>query len=200
MQLPFYNKISLQQQHVSLETLSEHDFSQLKKIGVNPKLWRYMSSQYTTSEALEKYLYSFLKNHKERSMIPVCIKDNSSQKAIGMTCIGNINNEKNEVELGWTWIEEAYQKTSTNRIVKLLMLNYIFNELNCNKVVFRVNEKNNISMRSLEKIGASFNGITEIYVAETKQTVGVANYCIQKKEWKSSLEAKLQKLITAYNS
>ena len=67
--------------------------------------------------------------------------------------------EHRRLEIGWTWIGSAYQRTGANREAKLLQLTHAFETLGANRVEFKTHVRNERSRAALEGIGATFEGI-----------------------------------------
>ena len=67
--------------------------------------------------------------------------------------------EHRRVEIGWTWVAPAWQRTGANREAKLLMLGHAFDTLGCRRVEFKTDSLNEPSRTALLGIGAQFEGI-----------------------------------------
>jgi RimJ/RimL family protein N-acetyltransferase len=63
------------------------------------------------------------------------------------------------LEIGWTWVGAALQRTGANREAKLLMLSHAFDTLGCRRVEFKTDALNEKSRTALLGIGARFEGI-----------------------------------------
>ena len=62
------------------------------------------------------------------------------------------------LEIGWTWLAPAWQRTGANREAKLLMLGHAFETLGCRRVEFKTDSNNEPSRTALLGIGATFEG------------------------------------------
>ena len=67
--------------------------------------------------------------------------------------------EHRRLEIGWTWIGTAYQRTGRNREAKLLQLSHAFETLDANRVEFKTHARNVQSRSALRGIGATFEGV-----------------------------------------
>ena len=67
--------------------------------------------------------------------------------------------EHKRLEIGWTWIGVAYQRTGMNREAKLLQLTHAFEALEANRVEFKTHARNDRSRNALAGIGATFEGV-----------------------------------------
>jgi RimJ/RimL family protein N-acetyltransferase len=63
------------------------------------------------------------------------------------------------LEIGWTWVGRAFQRTGANREAKLLQLSHAFEDLGANRVEFKTDARNEISRAALLGMGATFEGI-----------------------------------------
>ena len=66
--------------------------------------------------------------------------------------------EHKRVEIGWTWIAPAWQRTAINTEAKYLMLRYAFEQLGCNRVELKTNALNLKSRAAILRIGAKEEG------------------------------------------
>ena len=85
--------------------------------------------------------------------------DQDSGRAIGSTRFMSIVPEHRRLEIGWTWVAPAWQRTGANREAKLLMLGHAFDTLGCRRVEFKTDSLNEPSRTALLGIGARFEGI-----------------------------------------
>jgi RimJ/RimL family protein N-acetyltransferase len=67
--------------------------------------------------------------------------------------------EHRRLEIGWTWVASAYQRTGLNREAKLLQLTHAFEVLGANRVEFKTHSRNERSRTALAGIGATFEGV-----------------------------------------
>lgn len=66
----------------------------------------------------------------------------------------NISNYDSRLEIGGTWYSKEFHRTGLNRNCKFLLLSYAFDELEFQRVEFRIDERNIASIRGVERIGA----------------------------------------------
>jgi RimJ/RimL family protein N-acetyltransferase len=67
--------------------------------------------------------------------------------------------EHRRLEIGWTWLGTAFQRTGTNREAKLLQLTHAFETLGAERVEFKTHARNMASRTALLGIGATFEGV-----------------------------------------
>ena len=83
----------------------------------------------------------------------------ASGRAIGSSRFLSIVPEHRRLEIGWTWVGTAYQRTGANREAKLLQLTHAFETLGANRVEFKTHARNERSRNALAGIGATFEGV-----------------------------------------
>ncbi|MBT30675.1 MAG: GNAT family N-acetyltransferase [Thalassobius sp.] len=110
----------------------------------------------------EDYLKDFFKNAFHQSnrglRYPFAIYDKKDKQYVGSTSYGNISKKDLRLEIGWTWLGTKYQRTGINRHSKFLLLQYAFETLKFERVEFKTDSRNKQSRRSLESIGAKYEG------------------------------------------
>jgi RimJ/RimL family protein N-acetyltransferase len=62
------------------------------------------------------------------------------------------------VEIGWTWITPAFQRTAVNTEAKLLQLTYAFETLGAGRVALKTDGRNERSQAAIARLGAVREG------------------------------------------
>lgn len=152
--------IVLENQRVRLEpVLSANDCEKVVNIALYElDLLTYSPSDISTKFNLLQYFETALIAKKNGSAYPFLIFDKAENAYAGSTRFGNIALQHNRLEIGWTWIGKRFQGTGLNQNMKSLMLNYAFNDLNCERVEFKADSRNLQSRKAMEKIGATLEG------------------------------------------
>ena len=98
----------------------------------------------------------------------------------------NIDRKNRVLEIGSTWIGRSYQGTGLNDQMKELMIAYAFEDMNMEKIEFRIDERNTRSRKAVEKLGAVLEGILRenVYLLDGYKR-NTCCYGILRKEWKS---------------
>lgn len=144
---------------VRLEPLGLVHVDGLAEVAFDPALWRWTLARPTDREALEAWLRTALDNAAAGSEVPFATIDRASGRPIGSTRFLNIVPEHRRLEIGWTWVASAYQRTGANREAKRLQLEHAFETLGANRVEFKTDSLNERSRTALLGIGATFEGI-----------------------------------------
>ena len=86
---------------------------------------------------LRRWVETALANAEAGTERPFATIDRTSGRAIGSTRYMSIVPEHKRLEIGWTWIATAFQRTGANREAKLLQLTHAFETLGANRVEFK---------------------------------------------------------------
>ena len=78
--------------------------------------------------------------------------DRAEGRVIGSSRYHGYNEERSEIEIGWTFLARSYWGGVYNREMKALMLGHAFQFVRT--VIFLVGPRNYRSQRAMEKIGA----------------------------------------------
>lgn len=118
------------------------------------------------------------------SMMPFAVVDRSTNRAIGMTTFMNMRLDNFKVEIGSTWLAAHAHGTGINPEMKLLMLAYAFEVLQCNAVELRTHEQNSQSRAAISKLGARLDGMLRNDMVMPNGTLrNTAVYSITVDEW-----------------
>jgi N-acetyltransferase len=150
--------VTLEGRHVRLEPLSQAHHANLTAIGLDEGLWRWIPTPVRTAEEMSSYIDSALEEQARGVSLPFALIDNASGKAIGSTRYGNIDRTHHRVEIGWTWVALAWQRTAVNTEAKYLLLLHAFETLGCIRVELKTDSLNDRSRAAILRIGAREEG------------------------------------------
>ncbi len=126
--------------------------------------------------------------------LPFAIVETSKGKAVGSTRFMNIQEEHKSLEIGWTWLGQEWQRTCINTETKLLLLSHAFEQMGCLRVEFKTDERNLRSQRSLERIGATREGVLRKHMIMQKDFPRNSVYfSVIDSEW-TDVKTRLQQL------
>lgn len=151
--------VTLEGRHVRLEPLSQAHHSGLCAVGLEPELWRFIPTPVRTPEEMAEYIQIALDEQARGASLPFAQIEPSSGRAIGSTRYGNIERTHHRVEIGWTWIAPAWQRTLVNTEAKYLLLKHAFETLGCLRVELKTDSLNQRSRNAILRIGAKEEGI-----------------------------------------
>ena len=151
--------ITLNGRHVTLEPMLKDHAGDLSDIGLAPSIWQWSPEPITTRESMALYIETALSEQSKGISLPFVTRENASGKIAGSTRFGNMDVPNKHVEIGWTWLAPAWQRTYVNSEAKLVMLTHAFEVWNCIRVEFKTDSLNEKSRNAILRIGAKQEGI-----------------------------------------
>jgi RimJ/RimL family protein N-acetyltransferase len=171
----------------------------LCEIGLDERLWRWTTIRLQTADDMREYIQTALNGETEGTALPFVILDKATDQLVGTTRFHSINQRHRRLEIGFTWIAPAWQRTAANTEAKYLMLRQAFETYHCVRVEFKADTGNEPSCRALRRLGATQEGILRNYVVSAhKGLCDLALFSIVESEWltiKAHLEAKLSRYL-----
>ena len=183
---------------VRLEPLAEAHIDVLADLGAAaPELWRYTMNRIQERSDAAAYVRAALHGAAQGTVLPFVTILQADDRIIGSTRFANFDADSRRVEIGWTWVTPAWQRSGVNVEAKLLMLAHAFEELGCNRVEFKTDVLNSKSRNALLGIGATEEGVlrehTFIWDGRKRDTI---YYSILATEWPRVREVLQERLAT----
>ena len=133
---------------LKLRPLRPGDFHDLYAVASDPLIWE----QHPIPDRYKEEVFrEFFREALESGGALVAI-DSKDGQVIGSSRFHAYDEEKSEIEIGWTFLARSHWGGIYNWEMKQLMLRHAFRFVN--SVIFLVGPKNLRSQRALEKIGA----------------------------------------------
>ena len=151
--------VILEGTRVRLEPLRRDHLADLKLVAFDAPLWQWTIMGPQDDAGLERWLETALANAEAGAERPFATIDLASGRVVGSSRYMSIAPEHRRLEIGWTWIGSAFQRTGANREAKLLQLTHAFETLGANRVEFKTHARNERSRNALAGMGATFEGI-----------------------------------------
>jgi RimJ/RimL family protein N-acetyltransferase len=192
--------VVLEGSRVRLEPLAPEHFEDLRLVALDPPLWRWTIMGPQDEAGLRRWFDTALANAAAGIERPFATVDRSSGRAIGSSRFLSIVPEHRRLEIGWTWVATAFQRTGANREAKLLQLTHAFETLGANRVEFKTHSRNERSRAALAGIGATFEGVFRSHMIMPDGSLrDSAYFSVIAPEWpavKAGLEASLARTAT----
>jgi RimJ/RimL family protein N-acetyltransferase len=193
--------VTLQGRIVRLEPLSEAHLAGLAEVAFDPSIWRWTTSQPRDLASLREWLDTAIAGRVAGTEEPFATVDQASGRPIGSTRFMSIVPEHRRLEIGWTWVAPAWQRSGANREAKLLQLRHAFEDLGANRVEFKTDSLNEKANPALLAIGATFEGTFRNHMIMPEGRLRHSNYySITKEEWpdrKTKLEGRIAGILEA---
>ena len=133
---------------VELRPLRPEDFQDLCAVASDPLIW----AQHPSNDRYQEPVFQIFFRDALDSGGALLAIDSNNGRVIGSSRYHGYNEEKSEIEIGWTFLARSHWGGVYNREMKQLMLRHAFRFVQ--SVVFLVGPRNMRSQKALEKIGA----------------------------------------------
>lgn len=188
--------VTLQGGVVRLEPMAVEHVDALARVGLEPDLWRWIPDTVATAADMRTYVMKALDELRRGISLPFVTIAVSTGQIVGSTRYGNIDTGNRRLEIGWTWITSAYQRTAINTEAKLLLLTHAFETLGANRVELKTDALNERSRRAIARLGAVEEGTFRKHIVTASGRIrDTVYYSIIDTEWpavKTGLENKLR--------
>ena len=145
--MPFDLQPMLKGKLIELRPLRAEDFHALYAVAADPLIWEQHPSKDRYKEEVFK---EFFREALESGGALIAI-DAEDGRVIGSSRFHGYDEEKSEIEIGWTFLARSHWGGSYNREMKQLMLRHAFSFIE--NVIFLVGPRNLRSQRAVEKVG-----------------------------------------------
>ncbi|WP_210488067.1 GNAT family N-acetyltransferase [Rufibacter aurantiacus] len=189
--------VTLKGKHVILRPLQESDIPELCRVGLEEDLWRLSLNVLRTLEDMAAYVQAALKAQEAGTALPFVYQHPTTGELMGSTRFGNIDVANKGLEIGWTWLVPAWQRTGVNTEAKYLLLRHAFEDLGCIRVTLKTDVLNERSRQAMRRIGAREEGILRNHMVTSDGRVrDSVILSVIDREWpdvKARLEGMLQR-------
>ncbi|PYF06792.1 GNAT family N-acetyltransferase [Ureibacillus chungkukjangi] len=176
--------INLENEIVELRPIQLEDAEGILRAGMYPEIWEHLSVSLLTKEAVELYIENAIKEREANISYSFVIIDKATNQIIGSTSFLDIAENHKRVEIGSTWIQPGYWRTSINTNCKFLLLKYCFEELKLNRVQIKTGHENVRSQKAIERLGATKEGVLRNHMIRKEGTIRhTVMYSIIFEEW-----------------
>src|SRR5947209_20570758 len=150
--MPFDLQPSLKGDLLELRPLGEDDFDELFAVASDPLIWeQHPDKDRYKEEVFKRFFQVALDCH-----CALVVIDNKDGRIVGSSRYHGYDEERGEIEIGWTFLARSHWGGAYNRELKRLMLGHAFRFVG--SVIFRIGPHNFRSQRAVEKIGAVREG------------------------------------------
>lgn len=153
----------LENEKVLLRPMTRQDFSLLQTLASDSDMWVYFTHDLSISEEFE----SWATPHFAGERLQFSVFDKEKKTLAGATAFGNYSARDQRIEIGWTWLGIDFQGTGINQVMKKLMLDYCFSQLNIKRVEIKTDVLNLPARKALLKFGAVEEGILRSHTLMT---------------------------------
>jgi RimJ/RimL family protein N-acetyltransferase len=192
--------VTLEGRIVRLEPLTLDHLDALTDVAFEGNLWRWTVVQPTNREELRAWIEAAVRTREAGTEMAFATVDRSTGKAIGSTRFMSIVPEHRRLEIGWTWVAQAWQRRGANREAKYLQLRHAFEDLGANRVEFKTDSLNERANPALAGIGARFEGTFRNHMIMPGNRLRHSNYySVAVEDWpeaRARLEADIDRVVS----
>ena len=180
---------------VVLEPLTEENAEELWEPAQAPEIWDWLANL-NQRDRFERWLELSFEAARAGTEGPFLTRRRASGAAVGSSRYLNVRPQDRVVEIGWTWLNPRAWRTGANVEAKLLMLEHAFETLECVRVEFKTDARNERSRAALAALPAQFEGVlrNHMIVPDVGQR-DTAYFSVLDDEWptvKANLERRLR--------
>jgi N-acetyltransferase len=132
---------------LELRPLRTEDFQSLYEVASDPLIWE----QHPANDRYKEDVFTVFFREALESGGAFLVLDLRDGRVIGSSRYQGHNEEKSEIEIGWTFLARTHWGGTHNKEMKQLMLRHAFKFVN--RVIFLVGPQNFRSQKAMEKIG-----------------------------------------------
>lgn len=161
----------------------------------DPELWRESGGVWRDRNDAARYVDTALAWAARGEALPFVTVRVADGAVIGSTRFAAYAPEHQRVEIGWTFVARAWQRTAANPEAKLLMLRHAFETLGLRRVELKTDALNATSRRAILTLGAREEGTLRAHMLlPTGRVRDTVYFSILAEEWpavRTGLEARL---------
>ncbi|HYH91889.1 MAG TPA: GNAT family N-acetyltransferase [Candidatus Saccharimonadales bacterium] len=151
--------VTLEGPRIRMEPLAERHLEGLARVAFDDAIWRWTIAGPQDDAGLRRWLETALANAAAGTELPFATILTDTGEVVGSSRYMTIVPEHRRLEIGWTWVATAAQRTGANRAAKYLQLRHAFETLDAERVEFKTHARNERSRAALLGIGATFEGV-----------------------------------------
>lgn len=145
--MPFDLQPVLKGELLELKPLQATEFDDLFAVAADPLIWE----QHPNNDRHEEKVFRIFFREALESGGALIARDAKDGRVIGSSRFHGYNQERSEVEVGWTFLARSHWGGRYNGEMKRLMLDHAFRFVD--RVIFLIGPQNLRSRRAVEKIG-----------------------------------------------
>lgn len=182
-------------QSITLEPLKALHLSGLQQAALDPKIWEFYSFDGGNPDRLALFVTQNLEKQAQGLMQSFVVVWRPTGQIIGHTSLYDFQNQHKNAEIGFSWYNSQYWRTTVNPEAKLLLLGHAFETLGLIRVHCKVWDQNKRSMAAMEKLGCYFEGYARNNMILERGIVRTsAIYSILAEEWPAVKDKLLNRL------
>ena len=147
------NEINILTPLVSIRPYSSDDFVDLN-LSFDKAMMIWFVKDYV---CFEDFIREKMYDKTLGNIIPFSIIDDKG-KVFGITCVYELNDKNNSIEVGSTWIDKSYQGTGYNLLFKYYLFECLIEHVSLNRLQLKTDSKNLTSFNAMKSVGLNYEG------------------------------------------
>ena len=192
---PALAPVTLRGRYVELVPLEAQHATSLLPIALDPEIWKFTVESVASADDLDAYIGRAVAAREAGTALPFATVARDSGHVVGSTRFANYERAHSRIEIGWTWIGRAWQRTAVNTEAKLLMLTHAFETLGLRRVELKTDVLNERSRNAILRLGATEEGTLRQHTVTARGRVrDTVYFSLLASEWpgaKARLAARL---------
>ncbi len=152
--------VVLESELLRIEPMTLDHAGELFEGSRDPSIWRYLPYAQPNSVEEMRGIVEFALQRRDAGIeLPFVMRLRANGEFVGSTRYLDIQPRHRGLEIGWTWIVPAHQRSAVNTHSKFLLMRHAFEELRAIRVSLKTDSRNERSQRAIERIGAKREGV-----------------------------------------
>lgn len=179
----------------ALEPLEAAHADGLWRAAQAPEIWQWLAHIGSSREYFDRWFEISMAAHREGREGIFAVRDRRAGELVGSSRYLAVRPADRALEIGWTWFNPSVWRSGLNVEVKLLLLAHAFDDLDCVRVEFKTDARNERSRAAIAALPAQFEGVLRNHMIVPD--VGLrdsAYYSVIDTEWpavRANLEGRL---------
>jgi len=195
--MDFKEDYTLQDDRVLLRPLTLEDYDLLVPYALaEPDTWKYSAVELVGETGMREYINEAIQQRNSQTSYPFIVYDKVTEKYIGSTRLYDIQLKHKTTQLGYTWYSIASRGTGINKHCKYLLLQFAFETLGFERVEFRADLRNELSIAAMKSIGCTVEGVLRksmiLSNGDRRDSIVLS---ILKSEWESGIKTSLKERL-----
>lgn len=171
--------------HVVLEPMTAEHAPGLYAIGREAGDWAYLPRPcFADLDDATAWVNQALEASARGEQVAYTLLDATTGAPLGSSRYLNIRARDHGLEIGWTWLGKAAQRTPVNTEAKLLLLRQAFEDFGAYRVELKTDARNQRSQAAIARIGGTKEGVFRRHmIAQGGFVRDTVYYSIVDSEW-----------------
>jgi RimJ/RimL family protein N-acetyltransferase len=154
--IKFYDLSSLEIKHelITIRRYRESDFAGLEAI-FEQEFFTWFFSAY---QNCREFVQEKMAEYEKGNLVMLVIIDNHTEQIIGTSSLYEMSFRHKRIEMGSSWLARKYHGTQYNALTKFVMINYLLNTLDFNRIQWKTDALNIKSKAAMLKLGFVYEG------------------------------------------